>query len=386
MRKNATRGVVNKVHSFARRCVPALFVTVLIGCAAPVTKRVSVDENLVEKERVIQQEIALTQHLKRYTRLAAVADDILVNGVALCEATQPYLGFQYASVNEFPPDMKRAARNALEVGESPVVLSVVPGSPAEQAGLRAGDVLLSVKGNPVRFTGDQWSSSAAKKLRAVLATSTSRDDVSMRIRRNGATRDIVVRPVAACGYDVLLADSDAINAYADGLNIIVTSGMLRFTDSDDELALVIAHELAHNAMGHSGKKEVNAHLGLVLDVLAGIGGVNTGGTFSEMGAQAYSQEFEAEADYVGLYFMALAGRKLDEAPYFWRRMAAENPNATREHLAVTHPTSPQRFIAIQRTIDEIEAKRRKGKTLEPEIQKAVQAREDEPDSSTPPSI
>ena len=42
-------------------------------------------------------------------------------------------------------------------------------------------------------------------------------------------------------------------AFADGTKVFLTRGMMRFAQSDEELALVVAHETAHNIMGHIDK-------------------------------------------------------------------------------------------------------------------------------------
>ena len=86
--------------------------------------------------------------------------------------------------------------------------------------------------------------------------------------------------------------------------------------------------IAHNAMGHIDAKMANAMagagVGLIFDILAAVAGVNTGGDFMRVGmnagAGAYSQSFEAEADYVGLYLMARARMAVDEVPDFWRML------------------------------------------------------------------
>lgn len=55
-----------------------------------------------------------------------------------------------------------------------------------------------------------------------------------------------------CGrFAALRPRSSALNAFADGDPIYVTTTMMRFAE-DDELHVVLARELAHNAMGHSG--------------------------------------------------------------------------------------------------------------------------------------
>lgn len=84
--------------------------------------------------------------------------------------------------------------------------------------------------------------------------------------------------------------------------------------SDEELATVVSHEIAHNAMKHIDAKMQNAtagaFFGAILDIFAATQGVNTGGEFTsqfaQLGAMTFSQEFEREADYVGMYILALA--------------------------------------------------------------------------------
>src|SRR5262249_35401391 len=150
------------------------------------------------------------------------------------------------------------------------------------------------------------------------------------------------------------------NAFADGESIYLPRGMLRFATNDDELALILGHELAHNAMGHIDAKTRNSMLGLaggaVLDVVvAATTGYST--NFSDIGAElgagVYSQEFETEADYVGLYFCARAGFNIDGVEIFWRRVSALAPQTIK--LATTHPTNPQRFLTIAATREEIRA-------------------------------
>jgi predicted Zn-dependent protease len=133
---------------------------------------------------------------------------------------------------------------------------------------------------------------------------------------------------------VRLVSDYGINAFADGEEISVTTGMLRFVNNDDELALVIGHELAHNVLGHPdyerGRKD-NPILhgmteGALLDAtlatagtygrrgraLTGIGG-NTG-------KLAFFQVFEREANDLGLYFVQRAGFDPSQAVDLWRRM------------------------------------------------------------------
>ena len=142
---------------------------------------------------------------------------------------------------------------------------------------------------------------------------------------------------------------------------------MRFAETEQELSLVVAHEIAHNAMSHVRAKTLNTLGGTLLDIAAGAAGVNTQGMFGKMASLAYSQEFEREADYVGLYIMAQAGVSTENAAMFWRRMAVEHPASINSSHTSTHPATAERFIAIEKTLQQIEEKKQDGTALMPDM-------------------
>jgi predicted Zn-dependent protease len=176
-----------------------------------------------------------------------------------------------------------------------------------------------------------------------------------------------------CYYYFDLKRSNTINAYADGENVVITTGLMRFIDNDDELAVVMAHELAHNLMDHPGAARANMSLGLLLgaalDVAAASQGVDTGGGMTSIGADAgrlqYSVEYEQEADYIGLYIMARAGYDPRKAALLWRRMSVENPDAI--YVTTSHPSNPSRFVALQKAAAEVDYKRKHRLKLLPDF-------------------
>lgn len=176
----------------------------------------------------------------------------------------------------------------------------------------------------------------------------------------------------SCFYDFQISKEDKLNAYADGQKVVVFMGMLNFVETKDELAVVLAHELAHNLMGHPDSTRSNVTLGAVLgtaiDALATSQGYNTQGLFAQQGMQAaqlrYSKAFEQEADYVSLYILARAGYDLGKAPHFWRHMAVENPQGI--YNSMTHPTTAERFVTLKKTINEIQSKKQLKLALLPE--------------------
>lgn len=163
-----------------------------------------------------------------------------------------------------------------------------------------------------------------------------------------------------------------VNAYTDGEKIVVSPAMMNFALDNDELAVVLAHEYAHAVMGHPGKTQKNVAvgglLGMAADMLAQSQGLNTGGALGKLGAQTsllrYSQGFEREADYTGMYILARAGYPIAEAKKFWRRMATVNPEGV--YNSSTHPTTAERYILLSKTADEIKAKQAAGTALLPE--------------------
>jgi beta-barrel assembly-enhancing protease len=149
--------------------------------------------------------------------------------------------------------------------------------------------------------------------------------------------------------------------------------MIDFARNDSQLAFVIAHEFAHNIMGHQKalmqNVTIGALLGMAVDIAASSQGADTGGQFSQIGAKqgqlSYSPDFEHEADYVGLYILARAGFKIEDAPMFWREMSQAEPDAI--YISTTHPNNPQRTIEMEKTVAEIRAKQKQGLPLLPNI-------------------
>ena len=133
------------------------------------------------------------------------------------------------------------------------------------------------------------------------------------------------------------ADDDTVNAYAamDG-TLGFYGGFVRSTGNDDELAAVMAHEIAHVLYGHNQATAANTNLGALaglaagLAIMAGTGVYNQGmqdmtQSFGQAGAEAgrvaYSPEMELEADHFAVFVLREAGYDPDKGGMTFLRMA-----------------------------------------------------------------
>lgn len=360
-----------------RKGVPRWFGFVLIllffasGCATTSTHQAELSPEVLEAEEARQRQLAIRTHERQQRILDDVAFPIAENAVSLCkEDTTRRGGYRVANAFQYEDEWRTAAERALGLGEKLQVIGVAEGSPADQAGLEIGDVILELDGRPVPG-GDRAAEQFGEMLEK--AEESGRSKRELVVRREEKRVHLELEETLTCEYPATVVSSGELNAFADGDGIYITSAMMRFVEPE-ELPVVVAHELAHNAMDHIEKKQSNSLLGALVgalgDVAMAASGVNTGGYYASQGAQlgseAHSQDFEREADYVGMYALALAGYPLNEAPRFWRHMAQADPSSI--GLAHTHPTTAERFVRLERNVEEITWKRERGLTLRPEAE------------------
>lgn len=342
------------------------------ACAGATTVQDPAAQTAIEREQRAQLQLALETNQARNERLQGLAYPLLAASTVYCgEAVRPDIGVAYATRWSFPEEAREVARDLYGVGDRFVLLAVTPGAPAASAGLEPGDVLVSLDGEPVPDvpSGDDVEY-AREDLESAWERALRDGAVTVGVERRGAPLSIPVEAVEICDYPVSLVASNEVNAYADGSTVFVTTGMLRFVETDLELQTVLSHELAHNIEGHSGSTRTNVLLGALLGALVdAVAGTKEdaeetyAGRGAELGAQAFSQDLEREADYMGLYLLENAGIRTEDAANLWRRMALEHQDSIL--YGASHPTTAERFLNLQNTTAEIRAKQAAGEPLVP---------------------
>jgi hypothetical protein len=333
----------------------------IIGCG-PTLKQAIISDPAVMAEREKQKEIAFDTYVKREKRLYNVGFPLLVEATNIkFQDIKPYCGFEITTKDNYPKEYRDIAQRYYNIGDNPIISYVHPTSPAAKAGVKPGDSL-------VNYDGTELAGKSYKEINNIIIGSFQgkKKPIPVVIKRNGKTVKLQIDPVLCCKYNLILINNDQINAFSDGKNIGVTSGLMRAVENDNELAFVLSHEIAHNALGHIKKKRKNIFLGSLLDIAVGVTtGVYTD-AFSNIGGAAFSKGFEFEADYAGLYIAARAGHDIRGAPNFWRRLAAEHPQAIKKGFGSSHPSTPERFVAMENTIQEIIKKQELDQPLIPE--------------------
>ncbi len=166
-------------------------------------------------------------------------------------------------------------------------------------------------------------------------------------------------------WEFVVFDAKQVNAFAmAGGKVGVFSGLFKIAQTDDEIASVIAHEIAHVTAKHVHEKlsqdmAVNT-VGLVGAIGMGVTGTpgltalaleQAYGLTTGVGALAFDRKKEKEADYIGLMYMARAGYDPQAAITVLERLESESATEPAPPAILsTHPTHPERIVAIMDAI------------------------------------
>ena len=155
-------------------------------------------------------------------------------------------------------------------------------------------------------------------------------------------------------------DDPTVNAWCmPGGLVVVYTGILELAETDDELATIMGHEIAH-AIARHGNERMSQGLGVqvALGVLQGTTSEDKqqllyyAGVGSQLGMLKFSRTHETESDKIGLVYMKMAGYNPGKAVVFWEKMAADG--ASPPEILSTHPSDERRIKDIKDFIPKID--------------------------------
>jgi hypothetical protein len=225
----------------------------------------------------------------------------------------------------------------LPTEEGCVVAGVIDNYIADLAGLREGDIIKEIDGKEIKNSSH-------------VAFKTS-EPATVIVERNGTRLSFDVTSEEKPYVRISLKQTGVINAYAKFSGIQFTSGMVHFAEDDDELAIIMGHELAHLTSKHLPKN-------IRMAALCGTLGCLTG-PFVPLTAKAlyapYSRGNEREADYLGLIYAHNAGYDIEKGVALWKRFALEIPKSRSKSFLRTHPASPERILRVKKVVELIKS-------------------------------
>lgn len=261
-------------------------------------------------------------------RLAAIGHRLAVANAPLCDRLQPATGLVVHALAQYGSGERDVARRAFGFEAPVAVEAVVADGPADRAGVRADDALLSVDGAPLEASGQ----GVVDRDRALdlIERSAPGTPVTLSMKRDGRPISLRVSSLVACRARFELILGRGSYAGADGRAVKLGE---RFFErySDEEIAVVVAHELAHIVLRHAERLDaVGADRGLLKE-------------FGRNGR--LFRRTEREADELSVHLLANAGYDPLLTSRFWRERGGEIDHGI--FRARTHASSKDRAAAME---------------------------------------
>lgn len=285
-------------------------------------------------------------------RVNAVGFRLSLANAELCPRTGPITGLLLHSENQYAEYLRTASRDDWQLrGDLPGVAAIAPDSPAAAAGLRIGDLLLSADGQPLLEGGpveDAGFDGLYQNL-TMLAEALDDGSAELLVERNGQRLSLRLGSVTGCAYPFQLDPSADFYARGDGERVFISSALAALSPLNDDLAVVLGHELAHNILDHRAYFD---EVGIARDVLGNWG----------IAPWALLRA-EREADRVGLFLSARAGYDPARAGPYWRMLSARLPQLRMVQWG--HPSAGERIQSLEGVAEEIAVLRATGQPLVP---------------------
>jgi predicted Zn-dependent protease len=170
--------------------------------------------------------------------------------------------------------------------------------------------------------------------------------------------------LAGYKWEFNLVESPEVNAWCmPGGKVVVYTGLLKVTQNEAGLAIVLGHEISHAVLQHGRERMSQALLAQGIGIggdLFTSGNAQVNNIFNAIYAPTAqvgvllpnSRNQELEADHYGLIFAAMAGYNPQEAIGLWERMAALNSGNQTPEILSDHPVDSKRIRKLKQEMPE----------------------------------
>lgn len=267
-------------------------------------------------------------------RLTAIGYRLATANAALCDRLEPGTGLQLHSIEQYDAGMRGDARHFFGFDTPVAIEGIIAGSPAARAGLRVNQAIVAIGPVAVDRAEPTAGSSTQRivQLHAALAALPPSAPLLVRYVAGEAS----IQPVPACRTRFELKLDNSFEAQADGVMVQIGSRFLDDYDAD-QVAALVAHELAHNILHHRERLEAK---GVSFGMLAGFGR-----------NVKYFRQTETEADLLSVYLLANAGYDPQVAVRFWERFGKASDMGFLADR--THPGWKDRLATVRQEAEAI---------------------------------
>ncbi len=307
------------------------------------------------------RDTVLDSLLLRQERVYRIAAPLIIKNAVLCRTqARPLLGFTAKNQYSYPPELAVAARQSLGLDERLQIMQILDGSGAMRAGLKRGDILQTIQDLNIP-TGPQAEPETARMLSPILK---NLSELTITVIRQNQPITVNVPLTLACAFAIDVGNAQQVNAYADGRRILLTRGLLDSFTTDEDVAVVIAREIAHNVLQHAKQLQQMATLSMVIDNLL-LFKPDQIAANSSNGIKITPEKMDQEADRLALFMLTRAGYDPANFSRVLQKLA-QNPNSSQALTYSTlHPWTEARQSVIQATLKEIRQKQAAKKVLVP---------------------
>lgn len=201
---------------------------------------------------------SLTEFHSREVRLDTITRNIVSRNIDLCPDQRKDYGFKAMwLLQEQSEESNSIYRDAYGLSQQPTITTVIPNAPFDRSEIKVGEVIFSINGN-------RWSELPEDRTQLIDELISAQKEPSMRIglekkKKGQAEIEVLIVGDDVCSAYVALVDNPGTYAYAYAYHQMayIESGLLDLLNDDDELAFIVAHEIAHVILKHFGPDKEN---------------------------------------------------------------------------------------------------------------------------------